>query len=203
MRELFNEIRWRDHFLVLTQLGVAALVLFAVVGFFLDRRSEFERAERVYLGQLSSNQEAVDAERLLQGYIEPYRQLREQGLVGEPRRLQWVETLREIARESDITGIQFTLESNEVIDEFDPLWHPSLATRATNMRVTLRLAHEGELYHLFNELQRRAPGLFSIEECELGWFAEYGDEYAFSRLRGTCDLRWYTVVDVAEALNEA
>lgn len=203
MRELFDQIVWRDHILTLFQLGGSLFLLTFSLVYHFDKQEQLNNARANLDAQVYSTDEAEAASYILQNYLDEYRRLQLGGQIGEPRRLQWLETLRKIGEQNDIPGIEFTLEGSELIQQnMDPYWHPDVPIRATNMKMTMQLSHEGDLYQILDSLRRDAPGIFNVEQCYLRWLKDLNDDITLSRLRGQCELRWYTVADVTESWRE-
>ncbi len=64
------------------------------------------------------------------------------------------------------------------------------------MKLTMHLSHEGDLHRVLEGLSQQAPGLFNTDQCFMRWLQSTNDDIALSRLRGECDLRWYSLDDV-------
>lgn len=200
MRELFDQIVWRDHILTLIQLGGSIVLLVVSLLYHFDEQEQLRNAQANLDAQIYANDEAEANSYILAEHLGPYRELQTQGLVGSPKRLQWLETLRRIGEEKKLPGIAFTLEGSESIQQnVDSYWHEDVPVRATNMRINLQLGHEGELYDILEGLRTKAPGLFNVEHCQFQWLEDSNDEILLSRLRGSCDLRWYTAKDITES----
>lgn len=202
VRDLLEEVQWRDHTFTLVRLAGAMIILGASLWYYFDRKSELNNTKAAYDGQLFANDEAELFRYMLQEDLPSYRHRQSLGYIGEPQRLQWVETLRALGSSYNIPGIEFTLESTAATEEnVDPYWHPELSVMVTPMKITMRLGHEGDLYRMFNSLSDNAKGLYSVEECKLRWLDTYSEGFEFSRLRGDCELLWYTVQDITSRWN--
>ncbi len=200
MHDLLSEIHWKEHIFTLSQLSVSLLVLIVATFYYFDKKAGLAEANLQYESQTFSNDEAESFKLVLQENMRTHGELVTRGAVGTPRRLQWLETLRRTGDRLQIPGIEFTLEGTELIQQnMDPYWHPEVPIRATNMKILLQLSHEGDLYRLLEGLRADAQGLFSVERCGLRWMDSFSPEFALSRLRGECQLRWYTLADVTSA----
>lgn len=199
MRELIDQIVWRDHILTLAQLAGSVLLLALSLVYYLDESDQLINARANLDAQYFASDDAETSSYILQEYLEEYRSLQVRGYAGAPKRLQWLETLRMLGEENNIPGIEFTLEGSQLIEQnIDPYWNPDVPIRATKMRITMQLSHEGDLYKILQGLQDNAPGLFNVENCFFNWLDNEDEGVALTRLRGSCDLRWYTVSDVTE-----
>lgn len=197
MRELFQGVVWRAHLPGLLRLLATFTVLLAALGYNLHVRGELGEASALNWMQHDMVAQAVSAEALLDEHLGAYRQLEAEGLIGEGRRLEWIEAVRAAAMELDLGDVRFTLaETRELEENENALWRYDLAFEITSMQLELQLAHEGDFYRLMERLKTTAPGVFSVESCKLDWLAEDNYTDSLTRLRGLCDLSWYTVADV-------
>ncbi len=164
--------------------------------YYYDRSGALEDQVRAYESLQFTTDESEANQDLLQENHGTYMSLVQQGYIGTPERLQWLETLRRLGTQYNLPGVEFTLESSVVTEEnVDPFWRPTVKTLSTDMNVNMQLTHEGDLYRLLNGLAKEANGLFSVESCRLRWLDSYGEEAELTRLRGDCQLRWYTLTD--------
>ena len=197
MRELLGQISWRNHIFTLAQFAGSLVLLILALFYFFDKQAALSIARADLDAQVYANDEAEISSYVLDEYLDQYRALQARGYIGSPQRLQWLETLRKLSEEYQIPGIEFTLEGGEVIQQnMDPYWNPDVGIRATNMKIVMQLSHEGDLYRLLSGLREQAPGIYNVEHCQLRWLEQFSEELALTRLRGECQLRWYTLVDI-------
>jgi hypothetical protein len=154
--------------------------------------------------QQSMNNTADESALLLERYLNQYRSLQEQGIIGDPKRLQWLESVQANADDNLIPKLNVVLSGTELTTDTHPLYHnPELNTKITRMQVTFTLLHEGDFYHLLNELQVKAQGIFNVEECDIRRNDAQGDELAEQKLEGKfigdCSFRWYSLADITQA----
>ena len=163
MRELFREIHWKDHIVTLSQLGLCLILLIASTYYYFDAQSALKQAREFNDSQRFANDEAESFKGLLEDNIGTYRQLAKDGYIGEPGRLQWLESLRRISDRFHLPAIEFTLDGSKIAEPgADPFWHPEVGLMGTNMKIVMQLSHEGDLYNLLTALKAEAPGLFSV-----------------------------------------
>jgi len=199
MRELIDQIVWRDHILTLIQLGGSILLLVFALLYYFGEKQQLNNARADLEAHIYTNDDAEVSSYILKEYLDDYRALQIRGYAGPPRRLQWIETLRKIGEDNGIPDIEFTLEGSELIQQnVDPYWQAEVPIRATNMKITMLLSHEGDLYQILQGLQDKAPGLFNVQSCNLRWLKDLNEDVALTRLRGSCELRWYTASDVTQ-----
>ena len=197
MRELFEQIVWRDHILTLTQLAGSLVLLIVSVLYYFEQEEKLINTKSNLDAQIYASDEAEEGSYILRDYLDTYQSMQARGYVGSPQRLQWLETLRNLGDQHDIPGVSFTLEGSSLIEAFvNPYWHEEIPIRATNMRLAMQLSHEGDLYQILQGLNDEAPGLFNTEQCTLRWLPSSNEDLALTRLRAQCDLKWYTLQDI-------
>jgi hypothetical protein len=197
MRELFEQIVWRNHIFTLAQLAGSIVLLIASLFYYFEGQENLISAKADLGARHYVNDEAESASYVLKDFLEPYRALQASGHIGDPQRLQWLETLLNVGERNDIPGVGFTLEGSVLVEPgSDPYWDEQIPVRATNMKLTMQLSHEGDLYKILEGLSISAPGLFNTEQCYMRWLESFNEDIALTRLRGECDLRWYSIDDV-------
>lgn len=194
MFDLIHQIQWRDHAFSLVRLAMSVVLLVGAIWFYFDNESEMENARRTYDSLQFSTEESEEFQQLLEANYDRYMDLVALGYVGTPRRLQWLESLRQLSHEHDIPGVEFTLEGSLFTEQYvDPFWHPEIRMRVSDMMISLQLTHEVDLYRLLVGLRQQAEGMFSVESCRLQWIESFAGDVALNRFRGDCQLKWFTL----------
>ena len=64
------------------------------------------------------------------------------------------------------------------------------------MMLEMRMLHEGDLFRMFEELDKKAKGLFEIKVCNLQRESDmalmHTSEVTDKNIRAMCELIWYT-----------
>lgn len=154
--------------------------------------------------QQSMNNTADESAVLLNQNLGKYKEFQQQGIIGNPQRLQWLESVQHGANQHLIPKLNFILSATEVTTDANPIYHnEELITKSTLMQMTFTLLHEGDFYHLLHNLQGHAQGVFNVEECEIRRNEDIGGTAASEKLEGQfvgrCDLRWYSMADITQA----
>lgn len=202
MRELLQGVVWRAHLPGLLRLLVTFALLLSALGYNLNVRSQLADAEAQNSMQRDMVAQAVSAQALLDENLQDYHRLEAAGLIGDARRLEWIEAFRGAALELELRDARFTLSETRLLEEHEnALWRYGLDFEVTPMRLDLQLAHEGDFYRLMERLAADAPGVFSVDTCKLDWLQEDALNNSLTRLHGLCELNWYTVADVTRDWN--
>jgi len=152
-----------------------------------QRRAQLQRAQGEY--------QAVDEEQqVMDAYLPRFRALEEQGVVGEERRLDWVEALRDAAARLKLPSLRYEIAQQEVYEPELPLPESAFEVHASSMFLEMGLLHEGDLIAVLRELDRNASGLYSVSSCDLRRGGSgIRMEPKAENVLASCELRWFTV----------
>lgn len=132
----------------------------------------------------TEEQDIRDRTRLLQ-------QLKDSGISGEERRLDWMETLRDAQRELRIPGMTYEFGAQASLDNGN---EPAYAWFASPLRLQLRLLHEEDLVHFLARIQKQARALVIVRSCKLSPLPRQADgRAAMAQLGAECEMQWLTV----------
>jgi type II secretory pathway component PulJ len=128
-----------------------------------------------------------------------FQRMRQSGVTGEERRLEWTELLDDIQRQLRIPGINYEFGVRKPLDNGG---NPQFSYFASPMRIQLHLLHEEDLLRFLRRLQQEAKALLLIRNCTLASppgrrIGNSNDEPA--RLVAECELRWISVRQTAGA----
>jgi hypothetical protein len=197
---MFNK---RDEWRALRSvLGVFALCALLAAGmltasnFFwreknLDYQANFGRfreASRRYLA-------VDDEERVIEAQYPAFKQLYARGIIGQERRLSWVEALNAAGAKLQVPKIDYRIDAQKRYTPEVALESGPFEVNVSDMQLSLGLLHEGDLTRLLAALARDSAGLFSVEKCEVT--REGGPksarDNAQAQLRAECLLRWFSI----------
>jgi hypothetical protein len=122
--------------------------------------------------------------------IEQFRAMDEAGIVGPERRLDWTEQLRDLQRELRLPGMSYEFGPQTALDGAPASGY---AYHASNLKVRLRLLHEGDLLNFLDRLQREAKAMVLVRNCRMARLPS-GDAGADgARLSAECSMEWVTL----------
>ena len=157
----------------------------------------YER-QKARLGSIRARHRAIDEQRkLVETWLPAFRALQEAGVVGEERRLAWVEALRELAARAKLPSLRYRIERRA---PFETGLSPGTAVYrpfSTVVRLEAGLLHEGDFERLIHGIESRDAGLHRIDRCRL---RRAGPRFVMRpgavNLTAECDLRWITLARV-------
>ena len=168
------------------------------------------RGQLEFHTQVSVNQDAMHEDydslvyrrRLVDRYHHRYQRFYELGFVGNESRLDWIETLRETSLELTLPRVSYAIEPQlQVVAPVDSiLAGEDIRIHRSHLQLEVGLLHEMDLLRFFDELQRNAPGLITVDRCDMTWQGERGKSPKVgANILADCSIRIYSVVtsDVA------
>jgi hypothetical protein len=198
MNNILRDVKWRSHWLGLVIFLLGMVLLIYSIWQRQKAKIALERAPLEYRAQQEINTAAEEQSRILDSYIATYWQLRDRGVIGEAQRLILLETMQKMATDYELPELQFVLGiSQPVTMETNPYWDAEIPMRVVLLRLDMKLLHEGQLYALLEGLKKEAPGILSINECNLFYDKQTGGDDAIqaANFRGSCELNWFAIVD--------
>jgi hypothetical protein len=137
----------------------------------------------------------LEKETIIQ-YLPQYNNLLAQGFIGEERRIEWIERLRQIHSQYNLFSIDYSIGQQEK-------YKPSFITNMGNhvmhrsvMELKLDMLHEGDLVHLLTDLHEKTPP-FLVRDCEITRpiGAEINTKKVAPNLKAICEIDWITLRD--------
>lgn len=129
-------------------------------------------------------------------YLPAYNNLLKVGFVGEERKIEWIERLRQIHGQYNLFSIDYNIGQQET---YQPSFLPNMGNLVLNrsvMELKLDMLHEGDLINLLDDLHERTPP-FMVRDCEIirPVGAEINVNNLTANLRAICELDWLTLRD--------
>ena len=184
----------RGVFVPAATFVVAVLLLVGSI-WFEDKLSKDYRRMTADHGSINSEYEAlVVSRRILERYHQRYQTLRSRGFVANERRVDLLEVLREAGEEIGLESLRYSLEPQSAVSLPSRLSQEPVTLYSSVLQLELGLMHELDLLRLFSRVRSRAPGLFSVEQCQLvrqGGEAE--PSYSDANVGASCSVRVYSI----------
>src|SRR5262245_19593222 len=131
---------------------------------------------------------------VIERYIEPYRELERGGIVGEERRIGWIDALRAANQEADLFGVEYEVSPQQVYAFSGEVGAGPLTIHQSLMKLRFALLHEGDLFRFFDALAAQKVGRFSVNQCTLTRLsADLAVPVNQPTLSAQCELAWITI----------
>lgn len=129
----------------------------------------------------------------LQGYYHQYQNLVEQNVIGQERRLDWIESIEKIRNKLNIFSVKYKLEPQETLNFETVTTSNSFDLHRSNMTLDFSLLHEGQLLNFLDTLSKEAKGMYLLESCTLTRNDFVRQLRFIPNLQAECTLGWITL----------
>ncbi|MGB1799523.1 MAG: hypothetical protein ACPHLK_01695 [Gammaproteobacteria bacterium] len=154
---------------------------------FKNNRSIFQSISRRYL-------DVDQEEKVLRENYPKFVALYNQGIIGQERRLNWIESLRKAGEVIGLPSLSYSIKSQEGYVPEYPINYSSYALYRSSMELNLGLLHEGDLFKFIDYINKNADGIYTISECD---FKKGANEVSYEKGKAnvsvTCLLYWITI----------
>lgn len=173
-------------------LGLAMIVAgLGVAGLAYLFRDEAEDAE--HLAQVEKNgfqarlARISQEEKDIQAGDALFRRLAERGILGEEKRMDWIESIARIQGERRLYDIRWEIFPQRPLEaEFAPRATGELEFMVSTLRLEIALLHEEDLLRFLSDLRDSLPAYVRVRQCSL---ARQGKAGAPTLERGTPQLQ--------------
>jgi hypothetical protein len=190
-----RKLQWPIIGLVLAIMIVGLLVTYAD-----QYREENELALQTQQNLLNQARQkfqssGIEKESIIK-YLPIYNKLLASGFVGEERRIEWIEALRQIHAQHKLFSIDYSIGLQE---SYNPSFLPNLGNfklKRSVMNLKLDMLHEGDLLALLDGLHEQTTP-FIVRECEIKRpvGAVVNAKNMVSNMQANCEIDWLTLRD--------
>lgn len=176
-------------------LLVAATLIFAAQYF---EQSQFERYQKSLSTLRTTHRlykNIVNDIDLLDQYRALYSGYRSSGLVGDERRLSWIESLESTNKVLMLPTLTYNLLPQEDFKRPGFKVKRGVDVNSSPMELTIGMLHEEDLFALLEGLRLSIDNLFAVEGCTLIRSSAIGKSLDTKRdnLVARCRIRWVTI----------
>lgn len=176
-------------------LLISAALLIAGLQFESAKRQEYEES----VSQLSNTyrlyRNIINDIDLLDQYRKLYSSYTSSGLVGEERRLSWIESLESTNDILRLPTLTYNLLPQEDFDRPEFKQKPGTSVRSSPMTLSIGMLHEEDLFALLEGLRLSIKNLFTVDSCAIIRRSniEQSLDTKSANLSGKCTIRWVTI----------
>lgn len=191
---------WRKLQFPIIGLGGALILVGLLVSFADQYRTKNETALQTQQNMLNQARQkfqssGLEKEMIIQ-YLPIYNDLLASGFIGEERRIEWIEALRQIHAQHKLFSIDYSIGLQE---RYKPGFLPNLGNFRLNrsvMSLKLDMLHEGDLLALLDGLHEQTTP-FIVRDCEIKRpiGALVNTKNMTSNMQANCEIDWLTLRD--------
>lgn len=139
---------------------------------------------------------ATEEEREIREKLVDYRRLLARGVIGDERRLEWVETIGQIKNEHKLFEIKYQIEPQRTLELPGITPNAEVEFRVSALKVEMQLLHEGDLMVFLDGLRRSLKSHVLVRSCSLQRIDRSGSDRGVApRLRADCTIDLVTIRD--------
>ena len=177
--------------------GAALILLTLLVSYAENRKNAAELALQTQQGQLSQARQRFltsgQEKEMITTYLPIYQRMISDGFIGEERRIEWVDSLRNIHTQSKLFTINYSIGLQE---EYKPTFALNAGTfklYRSVMKLELAMLHEGDLLTLIDALDAQQTAPFILRQCEITRLTVAKTNTLTPNMLGSCELDWLTI----------
>lgn len=172
-----------------------------------DAEQGLQRAQRLRDAAYSRYAHVDNEKRDIRNFQQRYVELRQRGLIGEERRLEWVDAIRQVQEELQLPPLSYEIDPQQPVRIEAALDLGEYQLRGSRMRLHMELLHEMDLFDFFAGLHAR--GFFAAQDCTLKRLAtannaqpgaDTGTGAGAPTLGADCTLNWITMAPAASGV---
>jgi hypothetical protein len=179
---------------VLTLAGAVTLALTGVLLSAMGRQdasATLEHNQRLRDIAVARYAQVDNEKRDIRDFQQRYVQLRQRGLVGDERRLEWLDAIRQVQETLKLPPLSYEIEPQQTVQLAAPLDLGDFQLRGSRMRLHMELLHELDLFNFLQDL--RARSYFAVQDCSIRRLGVVEGTPGASTLGADCTLNWITL----------
>lgn len=194
---------WKRLQIPLAILGGIIVVVVVCIVFAQQYKADQEQALLTQQNQLNAARQRYQSsgleKEIITEFLPQYQALINKGFVGEERRIEWVERLREQHKNHKLFGIKYSIKQQE---KYTPTFATNIGGFTLSrsiMQFELDMLHEGDLLQLTESLSGANAAALILRDCEITRLNEGGALSAqlTANLHAQCELDWLTLREPA------
>ncbi len=132
---------------------------------------------------------------LLDQYRSLYSEYKSSGLVGQERRLSWIESLESTNQVLRLPTLGYRLNPQETFVRPGFLLKRGVSVMSSPMELNIGLLHEEDMFALLEGLRLSIKNLFTVDSCSISRNSPVGRSLDTRRpnLNSNCSIRWVTI----------
>jgi hypothetical protein len=178
--------------LLLASILATAAMVFAV----LQMQQKSAQTHKQVLAQQNETRarlaRASEDETEIRDKISRYQDLIASGRTQPERRLDWVETLKQIKESRRLLDLDYEISPQRPLSDKAPSTG-GYDFLASPMKLNMPLLHENDLLGLLSDLSLQVQALISARQCTIERTAPAGGARNASTLKATCEIDWITL----------
>ncbi len=125
-------------------------------------------------------------------YLPDYRKLGELGFVGDERRINWLDALRNANQKGGLFGINYEIAARQTYPHAAGLAPGQMNVTQSVMKLRFPLLHEEDLPNLLENLAEQNAGVFIVDACTVRRAGAAQTARFQPNMSAECEIAWIT-----------
>jgi hypothetical protein len=194
-----NKIDWfylrRPLIILVVAVLISVTVVMAGYQYENTQRAKYQTAMSTLRSTHKLYTSIVNDIHLLDQYRSLYREYKSSGLVGQERRLSWIESLESTNQVLRLPTLGYSLNPQETFERPGFKLKRGVSVMSSPMDLNIGLLHEEDLFALLEGLRLSIQNLFTVDRCSISRQSPVARslDTRRSNLRSNCSIRWVTI----------
>ncbi|MCP4765367.1 MAG: hypothetical protein GY875_03775 [Gammaproteobacteria bacterium] len=194
-----NKIDWfyLRRPLIIILVAIVVSVAFALAGYHYEKtqREAYETALSTLRSTHKLYSNIINDIDLLDQYRSLYSEYKSSGLIGEERRLSWIETLESTNQVLRLPTLTYNLNAQEDFNRPGFKLKRGVSVMSSPMDLTIGMLHEEDLFALLEGLRLSIQNLFTVDSCSIirSSPVDRSLDTKKTNLQSQCTIRWVTI----------
>jgi len=169
---------------VLTIAGAACY--FAVNDYLLETKKLAAATSAQRIEAKAKLASANEEEREIKANLQQYQALAARGIVGDEKRLDWIDTITAIKNERRLFNITYSIEPQQQLEYPGFTSGGGVNFVVSRTKIEMQLLHEEDLLNFIDDLANRGRLYLSVRSCDIQRTERGGGTTLAPRLRAIC-----------------
>lgn len=192
-KQEWKRLQWPMGMLIVSVLVMAAVVNHtqANVAFY---EAEHAKQERLLKEAKQKLQLSGQEKETITQFLPLYQRLIDIGFVGEEKRIEWLDALRNVHDQSRLFKVDYMIDKQSAYKTTLPLDLGPFTLYKSMMTISLDMLHEGDVITLLDGLNAKAHAPYVLRQCEIRRLAtQLRTDVMQPSFQAICELDWMTL----------
>ncbi|MFS2002039.1 hypothetical protein ACEN9F_00305 [Duganella sp. CT11-25] len=156
-----------------------------------EAEESLAQAQRVRDAAYSNYAHVDNEKRDIRNFQPRYIELLARGLIGDEKRLEWVDVIRQAQEQRKLPPLSYEIEPQQKVRLESSLDLGDYQLQGSRMRLHMDLLHEMDLFNFFDDLRQRS--FFAVQDCSIRRLGVAAGALGAPTLGADCTLNWITL----------
>ncbi|MBJ7313598.1 hypothetical protein ACFOLJ_26980 [Rugamonas sp. CCM 8940] len=178
-------------------LGIGAAAVFASQWHRDGALQAREQAQQTRDAAYTRFSQVETEKREIRAYQPRFLALRNKGLIGPGKRLDWIEAVRQVQERRKLLPLSYEIAPQQAFAAAPPMAAGDYQLRGSRMTLHMELLHEMDLFNFIDDLRQYA--LFTVQDCNIKRQAGAVNVATSAMLAADCTFNWLTLAPAEAA----